>query len=213
MKDKINTKQCNDCKEIKLLDEFYVYKHVSKNGEIKFVVYSYCKKCCVIRSRNYQKRNKEKYKIIKSNWGNTHLDLKHGRDRNWKKTNKDNYQEYQKTWRENNKDKIKTYTSKRYHKNHKISEKEWDLCRKSFDYACAYCGMSEKEHKKKYNEQLHKEHVDPSGSNNITNCVPSCKECNSEKNIYLLDEWYNNNNIKFTQDRCDKIMEWILKTT
>jgi len=32
--------------------------------------------------------------------------------------------------------------AKRYHKKHKISNKEWLDCKKYFNYQCAYCGIS-----------------------------------------------------------------------
>jgi len=113
-----------------------------------------------------------------------------------------------KKWEDNNRDKLKQY--RELHKNHEISKKEWQACLKYFNNSCAYCGMSNEDHKKKYKQQLHKEHVDDNGSNKLDNCVPSCKLCNSSKKGFILEEWYYKNDFSnHTKDRLDKIYKWI----
>lgn len=52
---------------------------------------------------------------------------------------------------------------------------------------CAYC------HEPKRNDEIEPDHVEPlsrGGSNSITNVVPSCKLCNSDKRDLALDDWY-----------------------
>lgn len=56
---------------------------------------------------------------------------------------------------------------------------------------------------------LHKEHVDDSGANDLSNCVPSCQSCNSSKNIFSLEEWYTEDNLNFTEERLSKIYRWL----
>ena len=107
-------------------------------------------------------------------------------------------------------EKVKEHNQYRYqHKKHEISKKEWNSCKQYFNYKCAYCGMTEEDHKKIVNQQLHKEHVNHFGSNGLENCVPSCKTCNSSKHTYELDEWYNEKNPNFTQERLNKIKAWM----
>jgi hypothetical protein len=109
-------------------------------------------------------------------------------------------------WQRNNTDKIKEYNNN--HRKHDISKKEWEYCKKYFEYECAYCGITEKQAKKLYKQGLHKEHVEHYGSNNLSNCVPSCKICNSSKRKAELNIWYNKQEF-FKQDRLDKIIKWV----
>lgn len=83
------------------------------------------------------------------------------------------------------------------------------MCLEYFNNCCAYCGMTLEEHKDKYNQNLHKEHVTSCGRNDLKNCVPSCKVCNSEKSTTSFNDWYNIKNIKYSKDRYMKICKWI----
>jgi hypothetical protein len=56
---------------------------------------------------------------------------------------------------------------------------------------------------------FHKEHVDCNGSDDLSNCVPSCKTCNSSKHTEKLEDWYAENNSIFNKDRFDKIHKWL----
>ncbi|MBN3352111.1 HNH endonuclease [Clostridium botulinum] len=112
-------------------------------------------------------------------------------------------------WQQNNKDKIKQYSEVRSNKNHTITSKEWNICKEYFNNSCAYCGMTEKEHREIFNQDLHKEHVECEGANDLSNCVPACRSCNSSKNIFQLTEWYNKNNPKFNQEKLDVINKWL----
>ena len=115
-------------------------------------------------------------------------------------------------YRQNNPDKIKQYNlHRKQNKKHKISKKEWESCKEYFNNSCAYCGISNEDAKKKYKNYLHKEHVDYNGANDLSNCVPACKSCNSLKWEYTLEDWYNKNNSRFTQERLDKIYKWLNK--
>lgn len=78
-----------------------------------------------------------------------------------------------------------------------------------FDNSCAYCGMTTEEHKNIFKQQLHKEHVDHNGRNDLSNCVPSCKICNSRKWEYDIKEWYDTDNLYYTDERYNKIIKWI----
>jgi biotin synthase-like enzyme len=114
-----------------------------------------------------------------------------------------------KLWEQNNPDKLRQYGRNHRAKSHKITDIEWQDCKQYFNYECAYCGMTEEEHKEKYKQQLHKEHVIYNGANDLSNCVPSCRTCNSEKHTTDWNLWYNENNPKYSQQRYDKITKWL----
>jgi hypothetical protein len=119
-------------------------------------------------------------------------------------------------WEKKNKDKLYEYSQNRKHKKHDITNLEWEACKKYFDYKCAYCGLPLSEHYRTYAKKLqkidfHKDHADNKGKNDITNCIPSCGTCNDSKWKFTLDEWYNKNNINFTQERLDKIIKWLME--
>ena len=133
------------------------------------------------------------------------------------RTNNEKYREnggYNK-WLNNNKDKSRQYNeSKLMNRTHFISDEEWEQCKKFFNSSCAYCGLHVDSHYRKYKGKLqkidlHKEHVEHKGKNDITNCIPSCINCNSQKWIFSLDDWYNENNINYTSDRRNIIKQWL----
>ncbi len=100
------------------------------------------------------------------------------------------------------------------HKKHEITKNEWELCKEYFVYKCAYCGLPIEEHYNQYKGEIrltdfHKEHVNHDGSNDLSNCIPSCKNCNSEKHTSTLEEWYNKENENFTEERLEKILNWL----
>lgn len=115
-------------------------------------------------------------------------------------------------WQRNNKDKLKKYNSQ--HKNHEITNDEWEDCKNYFYYRCAYCGLPIEEHFVPFNGEIihsdfHKEHVNHNGENDLSNCVPSCKSCNCSKWTYSLEEWYTVKNKHFNEQRLSKISKWI----
>ena len=118
-------------------------------------------------------------------------------------------------WTEKNRIKLREYVRDRnQHKYHKISEQERLDCIKYFNNSCAYCNISEDEHKKKYNERLHKDHAYNDGNNFVTNCVPGCKSCNSKKKKKDFNEWYTPDNPRFEegfykQENYDRIVKWL----
>lgn len=120
-----------------------------------------------------------------------------------------------KEWRQANPEKCRGYVEKySNHKKHKIATSEWEACKKYFNHRCAYCGLEIEEHWVNIRGEIklgdfHKEHLDHNGSNDLSNCVPSCKSCNSEKHEKIFEEWYSKDNLKFSEERLDKINKWI----
>lgn len=118
-----------------------------------------------------------------------------------------------KKWWQDNPDKLKVYGEK--HRQHDITEKEWQANLKYFDYQCAYCGLPMEKHIVERNGKyivisLHKEHKDDKGYNDIRNCVPACGSCNSGKRAKTFDEFFERGFVEgFTQERYNKIIQWI----
>lgn len=117
-------------------------------------------------------------------------------------------------WVSENRDKIKTYNNNRMSKNHIISDTEWNCCKEYFNNQCAYCGLLHKDHfisrkGKKIKSDFHKEHVDDQGANDLSNCIPSCISCNSQKWIFSISEWYNIENINYLDTRLERINKWL----
>ena len=99
-----------------------------------------------------------------------------------------------KEWQQNNPELMKKYREDRHlNKQHKIFKKEWINCKEYFENCCAYCGIPIEEHYNKFAGEIkltdfHREHVDCNGENDLSNCVPSCKDCNSSKHNSSLEE-------------------------
>jgi 5-methylcytosine-specific restriction endonuclease McrA len=115
-----------------------------------------------------------------------------------------------KEWQQNNKEKLKEYSIIRnQNKKHNIPKREWNNCKIFFENSCCYCGITEKEHRKLYGQDFHKDHFINDGPNDLSNCVPACKSCNSEKLKQDFFDWYNDNNSKYNYERFIKIVNWI----
>lgn len=207
---KLDSKICSDCGKEKPLSEFYTQnKHSKKRGN--WLYYNpECKECTLKRTRKWRADNPKRFLKY-----NTEYTLKHRTSPEGKAYRRDQVRKWrmkgkQKEYQRNNPDKVKKYNKTRRHKNHNITSEEWTKCKDFFGNACAYCGMTENEHRERYNQDLHKEHVEHNGANDITNCVPSCKSCNSQKWEYELDDWYNESNPAYSISRYKKIVEWLL---
>lgn len=80
---------------------------------------------------------------------------------------------------------------------------EWQKTLLEFNNSCAYCGKTDVE--------LLSEHMIPKTNegctNRISNIVPSCYECNSEKLDKRTSEWYTEDNKKYTIEKYNKIVK------
>ncbi|MCA1021587.1 HNH endonuclease [Halobacillus litoralis] len=112
-------------------------------------------------------------------------------------------------WESKNRDKISEYNQyRKMNKHHDITDEEWESCKKYFGYACAYCGITENESIELYGQRLHKDHFHHMGSNEIDNCIPACKVCNSSKNDHDFYEWFQRPDI-FDLDKFEVIDGWL----
>jgi hypothetical protein len=203
-------KQCTKCKEWLPDTNEYFYMRNKKKPERG--LNAECKKCTIDNSQKWIENNPEQYKITTKNKNDNISEITRIIRR--KLANKQREEGYQKEYQRNNPDKVIEYNKNRQHKNHKINKTEWENCKKYFDYQCAYCGLPLSKHFYTRNGitklgDFHKEHVDHEGLSDLSNCIPSCGSCNDQKWKFTLDEWYDENNERFTQERYDKIIKWI----
>jgi hypothetical protein len=200
-------KQCTKCNEwFADTEENFYYKNRSK-PEMGFV--PRCKRCSIEDTQEYERNDPEKVRNCRLRSYQKHKESKNQRNKNWQSKNREHLKEYNKQYIKDNPEKVKEYGYKRLNKNHKISEKEWNSCKEYFNNSCAYCGMSETEHKTKHkNRGLNKEHVDHEGSVYLDNCVPACYRCNLCKWLYPMEEWYRKQQY-FDEERLQKILKWV----
>jgi hypothetical protein len=196
-----DNKKCLICGEYFPATTDYFYKNKSSKDGLN----SYCKECTKKKSYQWQLDNRERHNewmkgFFKSEKGKKlrKKDLEDGkmRSRKWQKENPDKVRHHNLKWQMN--------------KKHEISEDEWESCLDYFNYSCAYCGITQDESIKLYNQRLHKEHVDSNGANDISNNIPACRKCNSSKRTYSLNEWYNNDNTNYSKRRYNKIIKWLM---
>ncbi|KON90273.1 hypothetical protein AF332_11935 [Sporosarcina globispora] len=199
----ITYKVCTNCSEwFEMNDEnFYINKSNSLDG-----YHPYCKQCSSKKAKKWCDDNPEitkaaKRKYNKSPKGRPKLAANAQRQRE----NGDYYK-----WRRENKEYLYEWRRKRdMNKKHEISATEWESCKKYFNDCCAYCGITEEQARDDQGQNLHKEHVNHRGANDLSNCIPSCRICNSSKWAKDFDEFYNKDNLNFTAGRLHKIRKWL----
>lgn len=201
---KIELKKCSICGELKGLESYYSQNKKYANGNPYVYYPPYCKDCTSKKAVQWYFDNTEQHEKNRENYRKTKKYRK--TIEKWKPFMK----EYEKQWRKENPDKLKEYNLYReMNKKHEITEKEWSNCKEYFNFECAYCGLSEEKHRKIYNQQLHKEHVDHNGANDLSNCVPACKSCNSKKHNFKLEDWYIPEIEIFNLFRLNRIYKWL----
>ncbi|WP_299831712.1 HNH endonuclease signature motif containing protein [uncultured Metabacillus sp.] len=201
--DGVDHKICNRCNEHYPSTNEHFYKN-DKNGIDG--LYPYCKKCALEHSYDWRENNREGYleQIKRRN------SKPKARKRIYEANKRRQESGEFKKWQQDNKDKLFQYRLNRGNKRHKINKQEWEQCKAYFDNSCAYCGITYDDHKGKFNEDLHKEHVNDKGADDLSNCVPACKRCNSKKHIYSLEEWYPSQEF-YSEGKHEKINNWLSK--
>jgi len=201
----IEYKQCTKCIEwLPITDEYFYKWNYSKDG-----FHPQCKKCNIERQKKYQKEHAEERSKYNHKLFENDPEYFRNKDIKWRNNNPERPKELLKRWQQTNPDKLKEYNEIRQNKNHNITKEEWSACLKYFNYSCAYCGINEIEATQKYKNVLHKEHVVHDGENDLSNCVPACKSCNSSKRKYELVFWYIKNKEIYSKKRYNRIMKWL----
>lgn len=216
----IEIKKCTnkDCKNPVLLateDFFYKQKVNTKKTGSFYKLMSWCKECIKEAQAKRNKLNKDEYKEYQKEYREANKEKHHKQIKKWKAQNSEYFKQYMRDYRKNNKDKIKYYNDyKSMHKAHDISLEEWEVCKEYFNSECAYCGIELSEHYVNFGggvkrTDFHKEHVNHEGENDISNCVPSCKSCNSKKWTFAFEDWYSEDNPIYNDKRKGRIMDWL----
>lgn len=200
--DEVKHKKCGECNEYHPMNNNFFYSKKTLDG-----YNTYCIPCTFKRAKEWVERNPEKYNEQMKRKVQNKTDIQ----RQWSRdsANKNRLNGYNKRWARENKDKLRKYNLQRANKNHNISKQEWLDCRKYFDYTCAYCGISEEEAKETQRNFLHKEHVINDGADDLSNCVPACKSCNSRKWEYVFEEWYTEDNPVYSMKRLERVNTWL----
>lgn len=205
MSDEESEKECKTCLTVKPYSDYYSRKTTTKSRGEYIYCPPECKECTKERSTKWNRDNPES---VKEYDRRNHLQPHRPEQ---KRINSARYRENggRRKWEEKNRDKLIQYRLNRGNKYHDITDSEWEACKKYFDYSCAYCGLSLDDHLLIHKQALHKEHVEHDGEDDLSNCVPSCKPCNSSKHIFSLEMWYTPNNNVFSEDRLRKINKWL----
>jgi hypothetical protein len=186
----------------------YFYKNNSSSDGL----YPYCKRCNIRKSVQYNRDNMEWH----NKYSTEYIKNDYVKERRKGYVKDHRYHDKFLEWQQNNKDKLREYRLNReQNKTHTISKKEWESCKEYFNNTCAYCGLPIDKHYNMYRGEMkltdfHKEHVNHEGSNDLSNCIPSCKSCNSSKGTLVLEEWYARQDF-YNDERLDKIYRWLDK--
>lgn len=201
-----DTKICSKCKIEYPKTEEYFYKQKTLLG---YRLSSECKECAKKRSLNTYYDNWEEYRQYKNKWREENKESQTEYFSKRAKEKRELINKNVKNFYSNNPHKLKEYQEKRKLKRYNISDNEWNNCKKYFNFECAYCGISENEAISRDNKKLSKEHVYNDGPNELYNCIPACCRCNSEKHKKEFENWYNENNPKFSILRYNLIIKWL----
>lgn len=204
--DGIDHKLCNKCNEYSPANSTYYY--LNEKNAIDGL-YPYCKICAIKAATIWENENIEK-KRASQRKSNKRPKAIHDQKINSKnQLNKGYLKNYYLKYPE----KQKIYRVNHYSKKHDICLAEWESCLSYFENACAYCGLKNENHFKNYKGvpklfDLHKEHADPEGANDLSNCVPSCHSCNSQKRNRNFIKWFCGVDF-YSYRRLEKIINWL----
>lgn len=206
-------KTCSKCNRTYTATEEYFYKQLTrskKKGDC-YKLSSWCRECTIKKNKQYRIDNLDEVKEYDKFRYRKKEDYYKSKAKRWSKENIERKRENYKEWVKNNPDKLYEYgKERRMNKTHEISDTEWFECLDYFNNSCAYCGIPEVDALEVYGHLLHKEHVEHNGANDITNCVPACRECNSKKWEFDLNKWYNKDNPIYSKRRYNKIVKWLM---
>lgn len=132
----------------------------------------------IIENREYYYENRDEIAVTAKKY-----QMKH----------KERIKQHRKSLKEYNRQRAQKRRAKIKKLPHSFTGEEWDKTLSDFDHSCAYCGMSQEEHRQKHNQPLHQEHFIPlysGGEYTANNIIPSCQYCNFKKNNRDFFEWY-----------------------
>lgn len=203
-------RKCSQCGQWK--EENYNNYYMKNKSKPELGYSPECKECAIVRTKKNTSKDPDKVLNAVIDWQNKNKERFLTTQHEYNKKRKDKQREYTSDYIKEHPEKQKVYVQN--HRNHDITNKEWQENLKAFDYCCAYCGLPAKEHIVKRNNkyiimELHKEHVEDDGYNDVRNCTPACQSCNSIKGGKTIDELFQLKFIKgFTQEKYDRIIWW-----
>lgn len=180
--------------------EFFYYHKQNKTDHL----YPECRECGKLKTKIWEENNYEQYRENVRKQDINPSPKRREILRNNARQRQQNGKQLQ--WQRDNPDKCRQYS--KLHRNHDITKTEEEALLKIFNYSCAYCGMTLEEHKIKFNEKLHNDHVDEDGYNDLRNDVPACKSCNCGKHEDELEDWYPKQKF-YDVNKYNKIVWWI----
>jgi hypothetical protein len=208
--DGIIYRQCSRCEQwlIENQDFYLLNKSKPERGYM-----GTCKKCTSEKSYKYILKNIDNYKKKKEKYYNKIKKEFIANQKEYYKLHKNEVMVYNEKYRKSEHGKA-MFRSYGEHRRHEMWSKEWDDCKKYFNYRCACCGLPIEEHYIKKGDKMvwsdfHKDHVYCDGKNDLSNCIPLCNTCNTCKRRYTINEFYNKNNVNYTYERYHKIYLWL----
>jgi hypothetical protein len=181
----------------------YFYKH----NTCKTGLFPTCIRCWGIKTDKWQKDNPEAKRISKKKYDakDERVLIRREYATELRKT------DYHKKYYHANSDQFKQYNYQ--HTNHRITKEEWIACKQYFNNCCAYCGLPIEDHIGKYNGKVkqrdfQKDHFYHDGGNQLNNCIPSCKKCNTRKWQFDFEEWYKKQPF-YSKERYNCIIQWL----
>lgn len=209
----IKIKRCSNplCKEPDKLETnefYYEYKAYNKKKGNHLKLASECKECRRNRSLRDRHIDIEKTREKDREQYYKRRDSELPRMRQDYQDRKEERKITTKRWLESNPHKHREYRLN--HHKHEIDEDEWFSCLEYFDWSCAYCGLTIEVHIFNVGQTLHRDHVHHDGSDNIDNCVPACRRCNSSKHDRTFNEWYSKENSIYSKRRYNRIVKWVV---
>ncbi|MGV2887134.1 hypothetical protein [Paenibacillus taichungensis] len=181
----LTIKKCTRCNNsYKATREYFYGQKSSKDG-----LSSWCKQCRLNYQKGYNNEHKQEYVAYKHEWHKKNKDKVNIKCSNWSKNNREQRNKSLRGFYTRIPEKSNQYRQGRKMKNHKISKKEWEDCKQYFNNSCAYCELPHDQHyalRKGIQSlhDLHKEHYDDDGANDLSNCIPSFVGRNSEKWVF-----------------------------
>lgn len=201
-----NLKQCKICEEWLPATTEYFYRN---NSNKKDGLNTYCKECTKKKTHKWQEENVEYYLEKHTERQSEYRKRNEVKIRKKEIVRKLREQGYFKKYYHDNQEQFKNYRENYTHKKHDITNEEWVFCKNYFNNTCAYCGIREEDAKEQQGQFLHKEHAINDGANDLSNCIPSCKICNSTKSNKDYKEWFNESNENYSNEKEIKIDKWL----
>lgn len=192
-------------------EEYYYRNKINKTDGY----YPECKLCSIARASKRQDENREEYLIYMKDYYQENHEQQIEGFHQYRLDTLDEHKKYFADYQRENKEYFNDYNRDKQHNHlHIISNQEWLNCKQYFGNTCAYCGLPINQHWHMRKGKLIlfdfcKDHADYNGLRDLSNCIPSCKSCNSHKWQSSIDEWYNKSNPIYDKNKLDKIELWL----